>query len=144
MDCYVLFPVVSVRLLMVSEHRWLTLQHGLYTSNLPPTPTLISLCEKCSERLADCHFQYLFRHTSFLSLFQVFFELACWFEAPHSKKLVEALTQQRWRSQRATARQCRDSSLLLSLAPRPKGEEEKGPGCSRSRIRLIISDLSTC
>ena len=25
MDCYVLFPVVSVRLLMVSEHRWLTL-----------------------------------------------------------------------------------------------------------------------
>ena len=25
MDCYLLFPVVSVRLLMVSEHRWLTL-----------------------------------------------------------------------------------------------------------------------
>ena len=25
MDCYLLFPVVSVRLLIVSEHRWLTL-----------------------------------------------------------------------------------------------------------------------
>ena len=25
MDCYLLFPVVSVRLLMVSEHRWFTL-----------------------------------------------------------------------------------------------------------------------
>ena len=27
MDCYLLFPVVSVQLLMVSEHRWLTLIH---------------------------------------------------------------------------------------------------------------------
>ena len=30
-------------------------QHGLYTSNLLPTPMLITLCEKCSDRLAVCH-----------------------------------------------------------------------------------------
>ena len=33
---------------------------------------------------------------------------------------------------------------LTSLDPRPKEEEEeKGPGFSRSRMRLIISDLTT-
>ena len=32
-----------------------------------------------------------------------------------------------------------------SLVPRPEeGEEKKGPGFSRSRMRLIISDLTTC
>ena len=39
MDCYLLFPVVSVRLLIVSEHRWLTLLHSsqfVYTSILSP------------------------------------------------------------------------------------------------------------
>ena len=30
-------------------------QHGLYTSNLLPTPMLITVCERCSERLAVCH-----------------------------------------------------------------------------------------
>ena len=29
MDCYLVFPVVSVRLLIVSEHRWLTLLTSL-------------------------------------------------------------------------------------------------------------------
>ena len=37
------------------------------------------------------------------------------------------------------------SSLIPSLVPRPKEEEEeKGPGFSHSRMRLIISDLTTC
>ena len=36
-------------------------------------------------------------------------------------------------------------SKELSLVPRPEeGEEKKGPGFSRSRMRLIISDLTTC
>ena len=30
MDCFLLFPVVSVRLMMVSEHRWLTLYIYIY------------------------------------------------------------------------------------------------------------------
>ena len=35
--------------------------------------------------------------------------------------------------------------FTLSLVPRPKEEEEeKGSGFSRSRMRLIISDLTTC
>ena len=34
--------------------------------------------------------------------------------------------------------QCR---ILLSLVPRPKEEEEKGPGFSRSHMRLIAVEL---
>ena len=34
---------------------------------------------------------------------------------------------------------------LTSLVPRPvEAEEEKGPGFSRSRMRVIITNLSTC
>ena len=36
-----------------------------------------------------------------------------------------------------------DSGPEDSLVPRPE-EEEKGPGFSRSRMCLIISNLSTC
>ena len=36
-------------------------------------------------------------------------------------------------------------AILSSLVARPeKEEEEKGPGFSRSRMRLIIADLTTC
>ena len=50
MDCYLLFPVVSVQLLMVSEHRWLTLlhlsldsrsRHKVICSLLPWSPQLM-------------------------------------------------------------------------------------------------------
>ena len=34
-------------------------------------------------------------------------------------------------------------SMVCNLIPKPK-EEEKGPGCSHSRMHLIIADLSTC
>ena len=36
------------------------------------------------------------------------------------------------------------SILGSNLVPRPEEEEEKGPGFGCSRMRLIISDLTTC